>query len=78
MEGKLLVKTCTLSVNEHKLSTHVLIDCAATGNAFIDQDFVCPHHIPNQELKEKREVKVIDKRPIESGDITHMSNVGME
>jgi len=28
-------------------------------------------------LKEKRQVEVIDGRPIESGDITHIAKVGM-
>jgi hypothetical protein len=44
----------------------------------MDQDFVCHHQIPLQEMKEKKQVEVIDGRPIESGDITHIAKVGMQ
>jgi hypothetical protein len=42
MEGKHLVITCTLTVNNQVIPTHALIDCGATGIAFIDQDFSLP------------------------------------
>jgi len=77
MEGKHLVITCTLTMNNQEIPTHVLIDCGATGIAFIDQDFTCHREVPLQELKEKRQVEVIDGRPIESGDITYIAKVGM-
>jgi hypothetical protein len=44
----------------------------------MDQDFPCHHQIPLQESKEKKQVEVIDGRPIESGDITHIAKIGME
>jgi len=78
MEGKHLVITCTLTVNNQEIPTHALIDCGATGIAFMDQDFARHHQIPIQELKEKKQVEVIDGRPIESGDITHIAKVGMK
>jgi len=77
MEGKHLVITCTLTMNNQEIPTHALIDCGATGIAFMDQDFARHHQIPLQELKEKRQVEVIDGRPIESADITHIAKVGM-
>jgi hypothetical protein len=43
----------------------------------MDQDFAHHHQIPLQQLKEKRQVEVIDGRPIESGDITHIAIVRM-
>ena len=43
----------------------------------MDQDFARHHQIPLQELQERRLVKVIDGRPIESGDITYIAKVGM-
>ena len=49
----------------------------STGIAFLDQDLARHHQIPLQELKEKRQVEVIDGRPIESGDITHVAKVGI-
>jgi len=78
MEGKHLVITCSLTVNNQEIATHVLIDCGATGIAFMDQDFARHHQIPLQELKEKKQVEVIDGRPIESGDIMHVAKVGMQ
>jgi hypothetical protein len=39
MEGKHLVITCSLTVNNQEIPTHALIDCGAMGIAFIDQDF---------------------------------------
>jgi len=77
MEGKHLVITCTLTVNNQEIPTHALIDCTATGIAFMDQDFARHHQIPLQESKEKRQVEVINGRPIESGDITQIAKVGM-
>jgi hypothetical protein len=78
MEGKHLVITCSLTVNNEEIPTHALIDCGATGIAFMDRDFACHHRIQLQEIKEKKEVEVIDGRPIESGDITHIAKVGMQ
>jgi hypothetical protein len=60
------------------IQTHALIDCGATGIPFMDQDFARHHEIPLKELKDKRKVEVIDGRTIESGDITHLVEVGMD
>jgi predicted ThiF/HesA family dinucleotide-utilizing enzyme len=57
---------------------HALIDCGATGIAFMDEDFARHHQIPLQVLRGKKQVEVIDGRPIESGDITHIAKVGMK
>jgi hypothetical protein len=78
MEGKHLVITCALTVNNQEIPTHALIDCGATGIAFMDQDFARHHQIPLQRLKKKTQVEVIDGRPIESGDITHIAKVGRQ
>jgi hypothetical protein len=78
MEGKHLVITCTSTMNNQDVPIHPLIDCGATGIAFMDQDFACHHQIPLQELKQKKQVEVIDQRPIESGHITHIAKVGMK
>jgi hypothetical protein len=78
MEGSHLVITYIFTVNNQEIPTHALIDCGAMGIAFIDQDFARHHLIPLHELKEKIQVEVIDRRPIKSGDITHLSKVGMQ
>jgi len=77
MEGKHLVISCTLTVNNQEIPTHALIDCGATGIAFMDQDCARHHQMPHEELKPKRQVAVIDRRNLESGDITHVAKVGM-
>jgi len=77
MEGKHLVIICSLTINDQVIQTHALIDCGATRFAFMDQDFARPHKVPLQELKENRQVDVIDGRTIESGDITHLAKVEM-
>jgi predicted aspartyl protease len=75
MERKHLVITCSLTVNNQEIPTHALIDCGATGIAFMDQDCARHHQIPLQELKQKKQVEVIDRRPIKSGDITHIEGL---
>jgi len=77
IEGKHLVITCSLTIHDQVIQKHALIDCRATGNAFMDQDFARHHDVPLKELKERRQVKVIDGRTLESGDITHQVEVGM-
>jgi len=64
-------------MNNQETLTHALIDCGATDIAFMEQDFAQHHHIPFQELKEKRQVEVIDRRCIQCGDIAHIAKVGM-
>jgi len=43
----------------------------------MDQDFARHHQIPLQESNEKQHVQVIDGRPFQSVDITHVGNVGI-
>ena len=54
-------------------SSYVLVDCGATGYAFIDKEFVCNYNLPLYKLKTPRSLEVIDGRPIESGLITHLT-----
>jgi hypothetical protein len=65
-------------MDQQEIPTHEFIDCRATGNAFWNQ--VCARHclLPVQKLKEKSQVEVIDRRGIESGEITSIANVGMK
>jgi hypothetical protein len=43
MESKHLVVKCSLKIENKLIDTHALIDCGATGIAFIDKDFVRHH-----------------------------------
>jgi len=74
MEGKHLVVLCNISFGNRIVATHALIDCGATGIAFVDEDFARHHQLPLTPLQYPRSLKVIDGRPISSGDITHVAN----
>jgi hypothetical protein len=77
MEGKHLGITCSFTIDDQVIQTHALRDCGATGIAFMDRDFARHHTIPLHELKESRQVEVIDGTTIQSGDITHLAKVEM-
>jgi len=78
MEGKHRVLTCTLTVNNREIPTHTVIDSGATGILFMDQDFAHDYPLQLQEMEENKLEERIDGRCNESGDITHIANVGME
>ena len=64
--------------NESSLiSTHTLVDCGATGFAFIDEEFARGHNFPLVKLKKPYCLEVIDGRPIKSSLIMHMTKLGM-
>jgi transposase InsO family protein len=73
MDGHHLIATCTLHDNNNVIKTHALIDCGATGYAFIDEDFARRNNLPQFKLKTPRSLHVIDGRPAASGDITHIT-----
>ena len=74
MEGRHLVVLCNLSFGNETIATHALIDCGATGIAFVDEDFARHHQLRLTPLQYPRSLEVIDGRPISSGDITHVAN----
>jgi hypothetical protein len=51
MDGKHLIVTYALSLNNRKIPTHALIDYRATGYTFIDKDFAELHQLPLYPLK---------------------------
>ena len=54
-----------------------MIDCSATGYAFIEDEFACYHSLPRYHLKIERELEVIDGRPIKFGNIMHMTKISL-
>jgi hypothetical protein len=52
MEGKQLVITCTLTLNNQEIPTHALIVCGAIGIAFLDQYLARHHQIPLLKLRQ--------------------------
>jgi hypothetical protein len=73
MDGNHLVVTCTLSLDSKEIPTHTLINCGATGYAFINQDFANHYHLPLHLLKTPCALEVIHGQKISSGDITHIA-----
>ena len=58
-------------------SSYALVDCGATGYAFVDEEFARDHNLPLYKLKTPHSLEVIDGRPIESGLITHLTRLWM-
>jgi len=73
-EGRHLVVLCKLSFGNKTIATHALIDCGATGIAFIDKDLARHHQLPLTPRQYPRSLEVIDGCPTSSGDITHHAN----
>ena len=76
LDGHHLIIMCTIEDSCHKLTSHSLVDCGASGIAFIDKDYAHHHNLPLHSLNEPQHLEVIDRRPIDSGDITHVLKVG--
>jgi hypothetical protein len=72
IDGNHLVMTCTLSLNTKDIPTYTLIDCGATGYAFIDQDFANHYKLPLCPMKTPHALEVIDGHKTFLGDITYI------
>jgi hypothetical protein len=77
MESKYLVVKCALKIGNRLIDTQTLIDYGATGTPFVDKDFVLLHQLDEKELRESRELEVVDGRPIKSGTITTIAKFNM-
>ena len=77
LEGSHFILNCTIIDSYQKRTTHALVDCGASGFSFIDNEFVRQHKPPLFKLSEPRRLEVIDGRPIDSGDITHISKISL-
>lgn len=72
-----MVISCTVLWNNVSIRTFALVDTGATGFAFIAKDFVRLHSLPLQALKDPRIIEIIDRRPIDSGAVTHIVRLGL-
>ena len=78
MDGGYIVVSVKLDDKSNKFfSSYVLVDCSATGYAFVDEEFAHDHDLLLYKLKTPRSLEVIDGRPIESGLITHLIRLRM-
>jgi hypothetical protein len=77
MESKHFIVKYSLRIEDKIIDNYTLIDCGATGIAFIDKDYVRHYHLEEKELRESRDLEVIDRRPIKSGTITTMAKLNL-
>ena len=75
LEGTGWVVGCTITSGDNRISTHSLLDCGATGFAFVHEQFVRQHNLPRYTLRLPRALEVIDGRPILSGDVAELVRV---
>jgi len=73
LEGEHLFVEATLRNGDHSIQTPAMIDTDAMGFAFINENFIHQHKFPHYRLNPPRDLEVIDGRPIESGQITHVT-----
>jgi hypothetical protein len=66
------VASCKIVNNKISVQTHALIDTGCFGFAFIDEIFARHNNFRFLPLKSPRTLEVIDRRPISSGQITHL------
>ena len=78
MDGIHMIVTCSLHDNSNVIKSHALVDCGATGYAFIDEDFACRNNLPLHRVHTPRSLYVIDGRPSSSGAITHITKVRLQ
>ena len=73
-----LVVSCTLRLGRSRIQTLSLIDCGASGYAFIDKKFAQTNQIPLHPLKYARRLEGFDGQPALTGNITHAAEVIMD
>jgi len=78
LEGENLFVAATLRNGDHSIQTPAMIDTGTTGFAVIDENFVHQHKFPHYRLNPPRDLEVIDGRPIESSQITHLTKISCQ
>ena len=70
--------SCILRLGRSRIQALNLIDCGASGYAFIDKKFAQTHQIPLHPLKYARRLEGFDGQPALTGNITHVAEVIMD
>jgi hypothetical protein len=73
MDGNYLIVKCIVYDQGNVIECHALRNCGATGYTFIDGDYARHHHLPLHLLKSPRNLRIIDRSPVTSGAITHIT-----
>ena len=78
LDGGHIVVSVKLDDKSNKFfSSYALVDCGATGYAFVDEEFARDHNLPLYKLKTPHSLEVINGRSIELGLITHLTRLRM-
>ena len=77
LDGGHIIVSVELNDVPNYIPSHALVDCGATGYAFIDEEFARDYNLPLFKLKMPCCLEVIDGRPIESGLIMQLSRLRM-
>ena len=67
-----------VSIGTIRIKTYVLIDCGASGFAFVDSSFAHHHRIPLALIKNPRILELADGRPVSSGKLTHLARLNLD
>ena len=78
LEREHLFDAATLRNGDHSIQTSAMIDTVPTDFAFIDENFVRQHNFHRYRLNPPQDLKVIDARPIKSGQITHLTKISCQ
>ena len=73
-----LIIKCTIEHSSRCLDIYSLVDCGASGFAFIDKDYAQLNNLPLHSIKDPCRLLVIDSRPIDCGNTTHVAKVGVD
>ena len=78
LEGEHLFVAATLRNGDYSIQTSAMIDTGAMGFAFIDKNFVRHRNFPCYRLNPPQNLEVINGRPIECGQITHLTKISCQ
>ena len=78
LDGSHLIIKCTFVEPHRRLDSQALVDCGASRFSFFDREFARQHNLPQYTLREPHRLEIIDGRPIDKGDITHMVKINLD
>ena len=67
-----------VSIGTIRIKTYALIDCGASGFAFVDSSFAHYYRIPLAPMKKPRILELADGRPVSSGKLTQLARLNLD
>ena len=75
IRGEHFVFECSISLDQKKICTQILIDTGASGYAFISDSFAQTHNLSLTPLSAPIVLETFDGRPVVSGNLTHKTTL---